>query len=303
MADFLTFANLVDECERILKQYGGAKGDLIKNAINMVYLNEILAVDNLYPLHWLVDFDDTLASKAPSVITGITGADPGVLTTSAVHGLAVNDIVSIYSILGMTELNNRTYKVATVPTTTTLTVIDLDSVDAIATDGYTTYVSGGVINHRGIPLSTSGKDVQRILRCKWHGEDDMKKIDAEKLEEGTSYWDDSTNLPRHYYHRKKYTTAGVESNYLLWFEAADAAYDLRYWFELRPGKLTDDAHVPLLPPAFHNTIVAGVVTRLAEQGVQVENQAMWPSIYQAQLEQLKQSNRKWYRENKHQFIV
>ena len=54
MADFLTFANLVDECERGLKDYGSAKIDLIKHMINMVYLNEMLVVDNLYPVYWLV---------------------------------------------------------------------------------------------------------------------------------------------------------------------------------------------------------------------------------------------------------
>ena len=299
MADFLTFADLIDECERGLKQYGGAKGDLVKNMINMVYLNEIIVVDNLYPLHWLVDFDDTLASKAPSVISGITEADPGVITTSADHGLAVGDIISIYSIVGMTELNNRMFKVATVPSATTLDLIDIDDVDAIDTSGYTAYSSGGVINHRGIPLATTGKNVQRFLRCFWHDEGDMEKILNEELEKDTQWWDSSTGLPEKYYHRKKYTIAGVESNHLLWFLGADAAYDLRYWFELRPPKLVETTDVPLLPYNFHNTIVAGVLTRLSEQGVQVENQVIWPGIYTSQLEQIKQFNRKWYKENKH----
>ncbi len=299
MADFLTFKNIKDECERALKQYGGAKGDLIKNIINMVYLNEILTIDNVYPLYWLVDFDDTLASKAPSVISGITIADPGVITTDAAHGLAVGDIVSIYSIVGTTQLNNRMFKVATVPTTTTLTLIDIDSVDAIDTSAYTAWSSGGVINHRGIPLATTGKDVQRILGCKWHNEEEMTIITDKELEKANQWWDSQTELPSRYYHRKKYTTAGAESNHLLWFASADAAYDLRYWFEMRPPKLVDDANVPLLPPQFHYAIVAGTVARLAEQGVQVENQVIWPTVYAAQLEQLKQFNRKWHRENEH----
>lgn len=304
MAEYLTLANLIDECERGLKEYGGAKADLVTHMINMVYLNEILVVDNLYPLYWLVDFDDTLASKAPSVISAITAADPGVITTSSAHGLAVNDIISIYSIVGMTELNNRMFRVETVPTATTIDLIDIDEVDAIDTSGYTTYVSGGVINHRGIPLSTTGKDVQKVLRCKWHGQEPMTKITEEELEEDTYWWDDSTELPRRYYHRKKYTTAGAESNHLLWFNCADATYDLRYWFEMRPAKLVTTAtDVPLLPPQFHYMIVAGVLTRLAEQNIQVENQVIWPGIYTSQLEQLKQFNRKWYRENDHSLIL
>lgn len=299
MADFLTFANLVDECERGLKQYGGAKGDLIKNAINMVYLNEMLTVDNLYPLYWLVDFDDTLTSKAPSVITGITAADPGVLTTKAVHGLVAGDITSIYTIAGMTELNNRMVRINSAPSTTTLTLIDIDGLDAIDTSAYTTYVSDGVINHRGIPLATTGKDVQRILSCNWHDEESMTRINEDKLEKDTQWWDDSTELPSRYYHRKKYTTAGVESNHLLWFHGADAAYDLRYWFELRPPRLVEDTDVPLLPPQFHRTIISGVVMRFAEQAVQVENPVIWPSVYAEELEQLKQFNRKQHRKHNH----
>jgi len=297
MADFLTLANLVDECERALKQYGGAKDALVKNMINMVYLNELLVCDDLYPFYWLKDFDDTLASKAPLVITGITGADPGVITTDAVHNREIGDIESIYDIVGMTELNNRMFKVNSVPSTTTLSLIDIDSIDAIDTSGYTAYTSGGVINHRGISLATSGKDVQRVLDCAWHGEKNMSPISARELEETTLFWDSSTARPTNYYHRKKYTTAGVESNHLLWFNGADAAYDLRYWFVLRPPKLVADADVPLLPPQFHYAIVAGVLTRLAEQAVQVENQVIWPGIYMSQIEQLKQFNRKWYQEN------
>jgi len=302
MADFLTFANLVDECERVTKNYGGAKGNLIKHMINMVYIDEILAVDNMFPLHWLVDFDDTLASKAPSEITDITAADPGVITTDEAHGLVAGDIISIYNIVGTTELNNRMFRVNTAPTTTSLTLIDIDGLDAIDTTSLTAYSSGGDIVHRGIPLSTTGKNVQRILRCEWHGQQGMDPITYDGLEEDTTYWGESTSIPTYYYHRKKYTTAGAESNHLLWFYAADDAYDLRYWFEMRPSKLTEDAHVPLLPPQFHYAIVAGVATRLMEQSVQVENQVIWPGIYSAHLEAIRASNRKWYAENEHQFI-
>ena len=303
MADFLTFANLVDECERGLKDYGSAKIDLIKHMINMVYLDEMLVVDNLYPLYWLVDFDDTLASKDPLVITAATQADPGVFTTDAAHGRAAGDIESVYDIVGMTEMNNRMVRVSEALTATTLTFIDIDGLDAIDTSDMSKYVSGGVINHRGIPLATTGKNVQRILKCKWHGEGDMTEITEDELEKDTYWWDSDTSRPERYYHRKKFTSAGVESNHLLWFVGADDAYDLRYWFEVRPPKLVDDANVPLLPPQFHYAIVAGVLTRLAEQNVQVENRAIWPGIYTAQLEQLKQFNRKWYIGNQHQFMV
>lgn len=125
MSDFLTFQNLIDEVERAVKVSGGSKLELIKAVINQVYLNEILTADTLYPPFWLVTFDDTLNSVAPATISAITKANPGVLTTSA-HGLSVGDIIYIHSIVGMTELNSRFFKVNTVPLTTTLTLIDLD---------------------------------------------------------------------------------------------------------------------------------------------------------------------------------
>jgi len=240
-----------------------------------------------------------MASKAPLVITGISQEDPGIVTTDGAHNRAAGDIESIYDIVGMTELNNRMVRIASAPTSTTLTLIDIDEVDAIDTSGYAAHVSGGVINHRGIPLSTSGKNVQRILKCQWHDEYPMTAITYDELEEDTYWWDSTTSRPEHYYHRKKYTTAGAESNHLLWFTGADDAYDLRYWFEMRPSKLVETADVPLLPPQFHPMIVAGVMTRLMEQSVQVENQVIWPTAYAAQLEQLKQFNRKGHRENNH----
>jgi len=69
-------------------------------------------------------------------ITGITKADPPVVTASA-HGLSVGDVVYLSGIGGMTELNNKAYIVGTVPTSGTFTLWDVDS------SGYGTYTSGG----------------------------------------------------------------------------------------------------------------------------------------------------------------
>ena len=68
--------------------------------------------------------------------------------------------------------------------------------------------------------------------------------------------------------------------------------DLRYWLEKRPARLTADANVPLLPPIFHHAIVAGTITRLAESNVQVENQVVWPGVYQMQLRAIVAHNRR-----------
>ena len=80
-----------------------------------------------------------LASSAKS-ITGITKANPGVLTSSS-HGFSNGDEVFVDSIGGMTELNGRNYRVANA-TTNTFTLTDLFG-NAMNTTSFTTYTSGG----------------------------------------------------------------------------------------------------------------------------------------------------------------
>jgi hypothetical protein len=73
-------------------------------------------------------------------ITGITQADPGVVT-SASHGFSNGDEVYVSGIVGMTELNGRNYLVANA-TTNTFTLQDLFGND-IDTTGFTAYASAG----------------------------------------------------------------------------------------------------------------------------------------------------------------
>jgi hypothetical protein len=74
------------------------------------------------------------------VITAITQANPGVITSTA-HGFSNGDEVFVDAIVGMTELNGRNYRVANV-TTDTFTLEDLFGND-IDTTGFTAYTSGG----------------------------------------------------------------------------------------------------------------------------------------------------------------
>lgn len=77
-------------------------------------------------------------------ITGITQANPGVIT-SASHNLSNDDQVYITGIVGMTELNNSTLPyVVKNSTTNTFTLEDLQG-NAIDTTSYTAYSSGGTI--------------------------------------------------------------------------------------------------------------------------------------------------------------
>jgi hypothetical protein len=76
-------------------------------------------------------------------VTAVTKANPGVVTTSAAHGLAVNDPVYIAGIGGMTQLAGY-YLVNTAPTGTTFTVKTMAGVP-VNTTAFTTYTSGGTV--------------------------------------------------------------------------------------------------------------------------------------------------------------
>lgn len=85
-------------------------------------------------------------------ITGITQANPGVFTTATAHGLAVNDMIIITDVVGMTQVNAQYYYVNTVPTDTTFTVKDYEFV-AVNTSGFSAYVSGGTVVKRTYGLN------------------------------------------------------------------------------------------------------------------------------------------------------
>lgn len=76
-------------------------------------------------------------------ITAVTKANPGVITTASAHSLAVDDIVYISGVGGMTQLQGF-YYVNTTPSTTQFTVKTYEFV-ALDTSGFTTYTSGGSV--------------------------------------------------------------------------------------------------------------------------------------------------------------
>ena len=90
---------------------------------------------------------DSYAASTPRIITAITKANPGVVTTSAAHGYANNDKVYINNVTGMAEINNQVY---------TVTVIDATRFSiGSSTAAYGTYVGGGVAWKK----AASGTDV------------------------------------------------------------------------------------------------------------------------------------------------
>ena len=80
-------------------------------------------------------------TETATTITAATQADPVVVTTSAPHGYSVGDEIIITGVVGMTELNNKRFRLSAVGATT-FDIEDLDGVDIDGT-GFTAYISGG----------------------------------------------------------------------------------------------------------------------------------------------------------------
>lgn len=106
------------------------------------------------------------ANGASKTITGATAANP-VVITSAAHGLANGSVVYIASVVGMVELNGRTFVIANQATNT----FELKGVDGSA---YTAYSSGGT----ALP-----KTMTEVVNCR-----------SASLFEGTTPEIDITNM-------------------------------------------------------------------------------------------------------------
>ena len=108
--------------------------------------------------HYHVDCGLT-DEKDTGVITGITQANPAVVT-SAAHGLSNGDVVYIDEIVGMTSLNTRVFTVAGATTDT----FQLSGIDTTGADAYT---SGGKWIKDAYTVSglshLEGKDVSVVI--------------------------------------------------------------------------------------------------------------------------------------------
>lgn len=92
--------------------------------------------------------------KPEATITGVTQANPAVVTTAAAHTFVTGESVTITGVVGMTELNGNTYTI----TVLTPTTFQLDGIDSTAFGAYT---SGGLAQSDGIyELTTSYTEAQ-----------------------------------------------------------------------------------------------------------------------------------------------
>jgi len=97
----------------------------------------IIEAGNLY-LRFIKDGSQILEST--KTITAITKANPAVVTSNS-HGYSNGDEVYITGVVGMTEVNEKNFKVAGV-TTNTFNLQDMTSTN-VSSSGFTTYASAG----------------------------------------------------------------------------------------------------------------------------------------------------------------
>jgi len=264
----------------------------VKAVINTVYLSELLNADINRPMYWLRYLDDSIKTKTADTITAISKANPCVVTTNA-DTFVTGDIVSIYAIVGMTELNNRVFKL-TRTGAKTYSLATLDGT-AINSTNFASWSSAGTVNHRGVTLSNA---VRSILSVNWQGyANPLIPITAKELENTTTWWGSETATPpTRYQHVKTLSAAGVEADMLLWFLLPATTLQLRVWYEYSPGELSGTTDYPILPSQFHSAIVSGSLARLGENKTQLEAGPIWPQVYKMQIEALISYNRKLWKE-------
>lgn len=123
--------------------------------------------------------NDDIITKASQQISGITKANPAVVTYTGADNFANGDRLIIRDVLGMTEVNNREFEVSNV--NTGAKTFELYGINSTA---YTTYVSGGSI-HEIVELSTPYErdDLIDIKTCQsadilyqWHRDYQPRKL-------------------------------------------------------------------------------------------------------------------------------
>jgi hypothetical protein len=305
MANFLTFGDLISQVELAVKQYQSSMGGLVRSVINQVYLSEILQCDVFHPLHWL-QFPIHYKLHASKAITAISQAATCQITSSS-HGFRGGEVIAVWNVEGMTEVNfdynvgygNRQhfYVVDTAGiAANTFTITDLNGIDIDST-AFTAYTSGGIILHHGWAITD--QNIQKVTKVGIQNGLPLDPIDWDTLlENPDDYVSANSGQPDNFLHMQFFTTAGIEYNYLLTFPGCQEAKLVYPLVVIEAQRLSAVTDVPLLPPQFHDTIIAGAITRLAENKVEVENAVVWPRIYNAQIEALKDYNRAWYERHK-----
>ena len=104
------------------------------------------------------------STSADKTISGATGANPVVITTSANHGLADGELINITGVVGMTQLNNNVYYIDVLSPNTFALYTDAGLSTSVNGAAYTAYSSGGTAKTGGkFTLATTGYSLVVVL--------------------------------------------------------------------------------------------------------------------------------------------
>ena len=156
---------------------------------------------------------DPFLSK--KVITGITQASPGVVTSTG-HGYTGGELIIIEGVVGMTELNGRVFEVVYIGANT-FSLIDYITDVAVNTSAYTAYTSDGYASKQDLLPRAVGFYEGRIF---YGGADDTPDQFI-----GSRSPVPTTGVPRY-----DDFTAGVDPDHAVYFTIADAEVNKIFWF-------------------------------------------------------------------------
>ena len=135
--EVINYTKWATDATKVLFRYykGMAAGYALSELCEDTSSNRAIEATNGFTV---LDTTSFTANKA--VVSGVSKANPGVVSTSTVHGFSAGDKVSFHDIGGMVELNNNRYEIGSVPTTQSFTLKDTD------TSGFTTFAAGTAMN-------------------------------------------------------------------------------------------------------------------------------------------------------------
>jgi hypothetical protein len=126
--------------------------------------------------------EESLSGKeAAKTITGVTQANPGVLT-SASHGFANDDEADLSAIVGMTELNGQRVKVAN-KAANTFELQNLSGED-IDTTAFSAYSSGGAAARTHLEVNSTTLTSTSTISLSWAGDTDAERYNVYRESNG-----------------------------------------------------------------------------------------------------------------------
>jgi hypothetical protein len=181
-------------------------------------------MDILYP-GWRDEVGYTIPPTTGTAftVTDITNASPAVVTTSAPHGFADDEQVTLTGVGGMTEVNGNIYYVKSSPSPTTLELEETTAGPDLDSTGFGVYTTGGTINTIG---------------------------------DTTYNFESRQGVPTQYYWDRERDLFGI------WIppdtlNATSSNVHVYYW--QKHADINDDAESPTIPEPIHQAIVDWVV--------------------------------------------